>query len=76
MKARRTLRLISLVMLIVAIVFIFRALSAPNLGHTIYIGSFKFGAEQYLSRTETPAKQKSPASQCRDTGEIILIDLN
>ena len=47
MKARRILRLISLVMLIVAVVFVVCALSAPNLGHTIYIGNFKFGAEQW-----------------------------
>ena len=42
MKARRILRLISLVMLIV-----FCALSAPTLGKTIYIGNFVFGAEQW-----------------------------
>ena len=47
MKAKRTLRLISLVMLIVAVIFVFCALSAPNLGQTIYIGSFEFGAEQW-----------------------------
>lgn len=47
MKARRTLRLISLVMLAVAVVFVFCALSAPNLGRTIYIGNFVFGAEQW-----------------------------
>ena len=47
MKARRTLRLISLVMLIVAVVFVFCALSAPTLGKTIYIGNFVFGAEQW-----------------------------
>lgn len=47
MKAKRTLRLISLVMLIVAVVFVFCALSNPALGNTIYIGSFAFGAEQW-----------------------------
>ena len=47
MKTRTMLRLISLVMLIVAIVFVLCALSAPNLGTTIYIGSFAFGAEQW-----------------------------
>ena len=47
MKARRILRLISLVMLIVAVVFVFCALSAPTLGKTIYIGNFVFGAEQW-----------------------------
>lgn len=47
MKARRTLRLISLVMLIAAAVFVFCALSNPALGSTVYIGSFVFGAEQW-----------------------------
>lgn len=47
MKARKTLRLISLVMLIAAVIFVFCALSAPNLGQTIYIGNFEFGAEQW-----------------------------
>ena len=47
MKVRRTLRLISLIMLIAAVVFIFCALSNPALGHVIYIGSFKFGSEQW-----------------------------
>ena len=47
MKARKTLRRISLVMLAVAVVFVFCALSAPNLGRTIYIGNFAFGAEQW-----------------------------
>lgn len=47
MKVRRTLRLISLMMLIVAFIFVFCALSNPALGHVIYIGSFKFGAEQW-----------------------------
>ena len=45
MKARRTLRLISLVMLIVAVVFVFCALSNPALGKVLYIGSIKIGAD-------------------------------
>ena len=45
MKVRRTLRLISLVMLIVAVVFIFCALSNPALGKVFYIGSIKIGAD-------------------------------
>ena len=45
MKARRTLRLISLVMLIVAVVFIFCALSNPALGKVFYIGSIKIGVD-------------------------------
>lgn len=46
-KARRILRLISLAMLIAAVVFVFCALSAPNLGQTIYIAGFGFGAKQW-----------------------------
>ena len=45
MKTRRILRLISFVMLIVAVVFVFCALSNPTLGKTIYIGTFAFGAD-------------------------------
>ena len=45
MKARRTLRLISLVMLIVAVVFVFCALSNPALGKVFYIGSIKIEAD-------------------------------
>lgn len=47
MTRKRLLRLISLVMLIVAVIFIFCALSAPTLGRTIYIGSYAFGARQW-----------------------------
>ena len=47
MKTKTKLRLISLIMLIVAIIFVFCALSAPTLGKTIYIGDFVFGAEQW-----------------------------
>jgi len=47
MKTRKLLRLISLLMLIVAIIFVFCALACPTLGRTIYIGNFKFGAEQW-----------------------------
>lgn len=43
---KKKLRIISLIMLAIAIVFVVCALSAPNLGRVIYIGSFKFGAEQ------------------------------
>lgn len=45
MEARRTLRLISLVMLIVAVAFVFCALSNPALGKVLYIGSIKIGAD-------------------------------
>ena len=45
MKARKILRLISLAMLIVAVVFVFCALSNPALGSVFYIGSIKIGAD-------------------------------
>lgn len=47
MSACRILRHISLVMFIIAVVFVFIALSCPTCGRTIYIGSFRFGAEQW-----------------------------
>ena len=47
MKTRRILRYISLFMLVIAVIFVFCALSNPALGRTIYIGSFAFGAEQW-----------------------------
>ena len=47
MSTRKRLRSISLAMLVVAVVFVFCALSCPPLGRTIYIGDFKFGAEQW-----------------------------
>jgi len=34
-------------MFIVAVVFVFIAISAPTLGKTIYIGDYAFGAEQW-----------------------------
>lgn len=47
MKTKTKLRLISLAMFIVAVVFVFCALACPTLGRTIYIGDFAFGAEQW-----------------------------
>ena len=47
MKTRRILRRVSLLMLVIAVIFVFCALSNPALGRTIYIGSFAFGAEQW-----------------------------
>lgn len=47
MKKRKILRIISLVMFLAALVFVFCATSNPTLGRTIYIGSFQFGAEQW-----------------------------
>lgn len=48
MKTKSKLRIISLVMFFVALVFVFCALSAPTLGKTIYIGNYRFGAEQWI----------------------------
>ena len=47
MKTRKILRVTSLIMLLVAVVFVFCALACPTLGRTIYIGDFAFGAEQW-----------------------------
>lgn len=47
MSKRKTFRTISLVMLVIAVVFVFCALSNPQLGHAIYIGNFRFGADQW-----------------------------
>ena len=47
MNKRKMLRIISLLMFIAAVVFMFCAISNPTLGRTIYIGSFRFGAEQW-----------------------------
>ena len=47
MKKKTILRLISLLMLIIAVIFVACALCCPTLGTTIYIGSFAFGAEQW-----------------------------
>lgn len=44
---KKKLRIISLIMLVIAVIFVACALSAPNLGRTIYIGDLKFGAEQW-----------------------------
>ena len=47
MKIKTKLRLISGIMLVAAIVFVFCALACPTLGKTIYIGDYAFGAEQW-----------------------------
>ena len=47
MKKHKLLRWISLLMFVIAVVFVLCALSNPALGHTIYIGRFAFGAEQW-----------------------------
>ena len=47
MKTKTTLRLISLVMLVIAAIFVACALSDPALGRVIHIGSYSFGAAQW-----------------------------
>ena len=47
MSKRKKLRLVSLVMFVIAVIFVFCALSNPGLGSTIYIGDWAFGAEQW-----------------------------
>lgn len=45
MKAKTILRLISLVMFVIAVVFVFIALSCPTCGSVFYIGSIRIGSE-------------------------------
>lgn len=47
MRKKSLFRMLSLLMLIIAIVFVICALSCPTLGHTLYIGSFSFGAREW-----------------------------
>lgn len=47
MRLKTKLRLISLAMLAVAIAFVACAISNPTLGHTVTIGTFQFGVEQW-----------------------------
>jgi len=44
---KRKLRIISLIMFVIAAVFVAAALSNPALGQVIYIGKYRFGAEQW-----------------------------
>ena len=45
MSKKTLLRLISLAMLVAAVIFVFCALSAPNLGTAFYIGNLRIGSE-------------------------------
>lgn len=45
MSKRGKLRLASLIMLLIAVVFVFIAISCPTCGRVFYIGSFKVTAE-------------------------------
>ena len=47
MTKKKTLRVVSLLMLLVAIIFVLCAISDPALGRAVYIGPFRFGAEQW-----------------------------
>ncbi len=47
MSKKYLLRLLSLIMLVIAAIFVAAALSAPTLGQVIYLGSFEFGPEQW-----------------------------
>lgn len=47
MSKKRVFRLISLIMLIIAVIFVTCAISNPQLGRVISIGSFRFGVEQW-----------------------------
>ncbi|MBQ7822437.1 MAG: hypothetical protein IJ391_09190 [Clostridia bacterium] len=45
MNKKILFRIISLAMFIIAVIFVFCALSAPNLGTVFYIGNIKIGVE-------------------------------
>ena len=47
MSKKTILRIVSLIMLLAAVIFVFCALACPTLGQTIYIGDLAFGAEQW-----------------------------
>lgn len=47
MNKKGVFRLISLIMLIIAVIFVACAVSNPQLGRVISIGSFRFGVEQW-----------------------------
>lgn len=47
MSTKKALRLVSLIMLIIAIIFVACALSCPTCGSAIYIGNYRFGVEQW-----------------------------
>ena len=45
LKKRTILRIISLV---IAVIFVILALNCPQCGRTVHIGTFRFGAEQWI----------------------------
>ena len=44
MNTKKLFRFIGMLMLIVAVAFVIMAISAPQMGHVFYIGSFKVDA--------------------------------
>ena len=46
MSRKTKLRLASLLLLLIALVFLFCAISCPTLGHVFYLGPFRIAAEQ------------------------------
>lgn len=47
MTKKKTLRVVSLAMFLIAVVFVFIAINNPQLGRAVYIGPFKFGYKQW-----------------------------
>ena len=47
MTKKKTLRVVSLIMLLIAVIFVFIAVTHPTLGRAIYIGPFRFGVKQW-----------------------------
>ena len=46
MSRKTKLRLASLLLLLIALIFLFCAISCPTLGHVFYLGPFRIAAEQ------------------------------
>ena len=46
MSRKTKLRLASLILLLIALVFLFCAISCPTLGHVFHLGPFRIAAEQ------------------------------
>ena len=46
MSRKTKLRLASLILLLIALVFLFCAVASPTLGHVFYLGPFLIAAEQ------------------------------
>lgn len=47
MTKKKALRVVSLLMLLIAVAFVFIAINNPQLGRVIYIGPFRLGAAQW-----------------------------